>query len=195
MECCSDMVTSILAEVIKSPEMKQRLSDLNQYFYNRKHETQIRDEINILINKLPGCQAITEYPKSGIGAIDLTVNYAQKDQPHAVGTIEFKHQYPKDFRYAPVNNAIISDLLKVVEGPTSHFVLIVQQRTAKAVPAVGMIKFMERNETLENIAKEVALLENLPAFAQNAVLKDKVAVSVSSELLDSTYIFMIYKVQ
>lgn len=189
------MVTRILLDVIQSPEMKQRLSDLNQYFYNRKHETQIRDEISILINKLPSFHAITEYPKSGVGAVDLTVNHAQKDKLHPVGTIEFKHQYPKDFRYGPVNNAIISDLLKEVDRPTSHFVLIVQHRAGKAVPILGMAKYMDRNVPLENVAQEVARLENLPTFSEKAILKDKVEVAVSGELLDSTYIFMIYEVR
>ena len=65
-----DPVTLTLINAIKDPRVKQKLHELNLYFYNRKHENQIRDEITIVINENSDYLAMTEHPKSRNGAVD-----------------------------------------------------------------------------------------------------------------------------
>ncbi|EYD91113.1 hypothetical protein AB98_1201 [Escherichia coli 1-176-05_S3_C1] len=48
--------------------MHKKLNELNGYFYNRKHETQIRDELVVILNQISTLTALSEHPKLGIGA-------------------------------------------------------------------------------------------------------------------------------
>ncbi|MCU3660479.1 hypothetical protein N8W30_18605 [Enterobacter hormaechei subsp. steigerwaltii] len=65
------MIQNLLLEAINHERMHQKLYELNTYFYNRKHETQIRDELVVIINQISSVIAISEHPKLRTGAVDL----------------------------------------------------------------------------------------------------------------------------
>lgn len=54
------MIQNLLLEAINHERMHQKLYELNTYFYNRKHETQIRDELVVIINQISSVIAISE---------------------------------------------------------------------------------------------------------------------------------------
>ena len=62
-------ITKLLLNAIESEAMRSFLELLNEYFYNRKHETQIRDQLSIILNQNTSITALTEYPKQGKLAI------------------------------------------------------------------------------------------------------------------------------
>ena len=46
------MIQDLLIEAISHDRMHKKLNELNCYFYNRKHETQIRDELVVILNQI-----------------------------------------------------------------------------------------------------------------------------------------------
>ena len=46
------MIQDLLIEAISHDRMHKKLNELNGYFYNRKHETQIRDELVVILNQI-----------------------------------------------------------------------------------------------------------------------------------------------
>lgn len=184
-----DPVTSTLIGAIKNPRVKQKLHELNLYFYNRKHENQIRDEISIVINENSDYLAITEHPKSRNGAVDLSLYPVNKDESSLIATIEFKHHYPKDLTIPAVQNSIISDLTRNLSSQTSHFIHIIQQRKIHKKPPVSDVKFLQRNS--DDIAYYTCLLEGLDKFPLK-YNKNSHSITVKSEFVESTYTFDIY---
>ncbi|MCI3235566.1 hypothetical protein MP997_13475, partial [Escherichia coli] len=67
------MIQDLLIEAISHDRMHKKLNELNGYFYNRKHETQIRDELVVILNQISTLTALSEHPKLGIGAVDISL--------------------------------------------------------------------------------------------------------------------------
>lgn len=67
------MIQDLLIEAISHDRMHKKLNELNCYFYNRKHETQIRDELVVILNQISTLTALSEHPKLGIGAVDISL--------------------------------------------------------------------------------------------------------------------------
>lgn len=187
----NDIITSYLINAIKHPRIKQKLHELNLYFYNRKHENQIRDEISIVINENADYLAITEHPKNKSGAVDLSLYMMNEEVPNLISTIELKHHYPKDLSIPAVQNSIISDLTRTVSSQTSHFIHIIQQRTLHKIPPVSSVKFLQRNSS--DITDYTSILENLGRFPLE-YNKNSHSITVQSEFVTSTYTFDIYSV-
>ncbi|HEM6844620.1 TPA: hypothetical protein U2I45_001230 [Providencia rettgeri] len=185
------MITSYLINAIKHPRIKQKLHELNLYFYNRKHENQIRDEISIVINENTDYFAITEHPKNKSGAVDLSLYMMNEEVPNLIATIELKHHYPKDLSIPAVQNSIISDLTRTVSSQTSHFINIIQQRTLHKIPPVSSVKFLQRNSS--DITDYTSILENLGRFPLEYD-KSSHSITVQSEFVTSTYTFDIYSI-
>ncbi|HDH9082445.1 TPA: hypothetical protein PJO43_004926, partial [Escherichia coli] len=119
------MIQDLLIEAISHDRMHKKLNELNCYFYNRKHETQIRDELVVILNQISTLTALSEHPKLGIGAVDISLyNQSILTSEHNgnVATIEIKHHYPKDLLYRQVQEDIISDISRVIVSPTTHFI-------------------------------------------------------------------------
>ena len=184
-----DTVTSTLIDAITHQRTKQKLHELNLYFYNRKHENQIRDEISIVINENSDYLAITEHPKNRSGAVDLSLYKLNEKKSNLIATIEFKHHYPKDLIIPAVQNSIISDLTRSVSSKTSHFIHIIQQRLVHKDPLVSGVKFLQRNS--DNITHYTYLLENISEFPLK-YNKSSHSITVESEFITSTYTFDIY---
>ena len=191
-----------LASVIDSKEMKQELENLNEFFFNRKHENQIRDYlIKSLCTNFPQTIALSEFPKIGHGAVDLS--WYEGD--NLLSTLELKHQYPGDLSINKDVDKLVSDTptgKRCVITPTTHFLLILQSReqikpleslpTSQGKYTFGdgnYLKFMERNKT-ESETQE--LLEN---FEKKIEIVDKKIVHqrVSSSWLKSEYSFYLYE--
>ncbi|HHE4652098.1 TPA: hypothetical protein ACPES3_002725 [Morganella morganii] len=185
----TDTIISILTEAIKNPHVFQKLLNLNLYFYNRKHENQIRDKISLVINKNSNYLAITEHPKNKHGAVDLSLYKLTKEDSSLIATIEFKHHYPKDLAIPAIQNSIISDLTRSVSNQTSHFVHIIQQRVVHKKPPVGDVKFLQRNS--DDIDNYVHILEKLEKFPSKYT-KTRHSITVKSEFITSIYTFDIY---
>lgn len=188
----SESITALLQNAVASKEMKQTLKNLNAYFYNRKHENQIRDTLSIILNNTSSYHCLTEFPKRGNrsaqkgGAVDLSI-YCN-DLP--IATIELKHQYPKDLNYLLVNKTIVADMLRCIEYPTSHFILILQHRSLiKEPPFPSSIKFLERNS--KDISFYLSLLESTPLFPKK-YSQVITPITVTGDYLESTYYFVIY---
>lgn len=186
-------ITKLLLNAIESEAMRSFLELLNEYFYNRKHETQIRDQLSIILNQNTSITALTEYPKQGKignkkgGATDLSI-YCREE---LLATIELKHQYPKDLNYQGVIDAIIIDLFKKVKQPTSHFILILQQRTLLKVPPLAKtIKYLERDSS--DISFYLDKLEQGSEFPKSYISKKLTKIDVKGRYLNSSYYFIIY---
>ncbi len=159
------MIQDLLIEAISHDRMHKKLNELNCYFYNRKHETQIRDELVVILNQISTLTALSEHPKLGIGAVDISLyNQSILTSEHNgnVATIEIKHHYPKDLLYRQVQEDIISDISRVIVSPTTHFIHIIQQRTRINTPSFGQVKFLERDAS--DISTYVQCLEELSSF-------------------------------
>ncbi|HCT4276836.1 TPA: hypothetical protein R8G77_001351 [Citrobacter freundii] len=185
------MIQELLFQAIKHERMQKKLNELNTHFYNRKHETQIRDELVVIINQMNSVIAISEHPKLRIGAVDLSIyNPTRQDieGSASIATIELKHHYPRDLLLEQVQRDILSDLSRVVVSPTSHFIHVIQQRTVLPCPLIGKVKFLERNA--DDISFYVETLENHPSFPQK-FQKKTVCVEVPGTV-QSTYTFNIY---
>ena len=166
------MIQDLLIEAISHDRMHKKLNELNCYFYNRKHETQIRDELVVILNQISTLTALSEHPKLGIGAVDISLyNQSILTSEHNgnVATIEIKHHYPKDL-------------------PTTHFIHIIQQRTKIKTPSFGQVKFLERDAS--DISTYVQCLEELSSFPSN-FHKKSVCIEVLGEIM-STYTFNVY---
>ncbi|CAM7794033.1 TPA: hypothetical protein ACVS3C_004082 [Enterobacter hormaechei] len=184
------MIQNLLLEAINHERMHQKLYELNTYFYNRKHETQIRDELVVIINQISSVIAISEHPKLRTGAVDLSI-YERPlscEDECSIATIELKHHYPKDLLYEQVQKDIITDLSRSVVSQTSHFVHVIQQRTVSSHPKIGKVKFLERDA--DNISPYVKTLEELACFPQDCQ-KKSVCIEVHGTVM-STYTFNIY---
>lgn len=186
-------ITQILFSAIKSESMKECLSDLNLYFYNRKHEGQIRDRLSLILNKEHGLNSLTEYPKikaastGRSAAVDMTVFSVGQ----TLATIELKHQYPIDLANSRVRELIIADFHRGVVYPTSHFILILQQRKIiKEPPFPNTIKYLEKSPF--NIDQCLSSLESDERFPEYAQSKEIISISVDSNYISSTYHFIIY---
>lgn len=186
-------ITQVLLDAIKSESMKECLSDLNLYFYNRKHEGQIRDRLGLILNKEHGLEALTEYPKRKAvstgrsAAVDMTVFSVGQ----TLATIELKHQYPIDLANSRVRELIITDFHRSVVYPTSHFILILQQRKiTKEPPFPNTIKYLEKSPF--NIDQCLSYLESDERFPEYAQSKEIISITVDSNYISSTYHFIIY---
>lgn len=183
-------VTEALESAIKSDRLKSVLTDLNMYFYNRKHEGQIRDALLVEISKNSLYVGLSEYPKSGAGAVDLTL-FHKNERLDTAAVIEFKHHYPKDMNYKGCLDAIVSDTLRTVERHTTHFVLIMQVRNQSGSLPFGSVKFMERNDS--DVHKYIKKLEDYSEFPP-WLEKRKTVISVIGDI-HSEYWFFIYKIR
>lgn len=187
-------ITQVLLSAIRSKLMRECLTNLNLYFYNRKHETQIRDQLSIILNQEHDFLALTEYPKKGAdsaskgGAVDMSI--LSKDQ--AIATIELKHQYPNDMtNIGNVITPIISDFIKCVIHPTSHVILILQQRQViKDLPLPNTIKYLEKKDF--SIDERLSHLEKDSRFPKNISARDISTIEVQSDHILSAYHFVIY---
>lgn len=186
-------ITQTLLSAIKSNSMKECLTDLNQYFYNRKHETQIRDRLSLILNKEHHLNTLTEYPKGtaestgSSAAVDMSIFSDNK----ALATIELKHQYPVDMPNSKVRELIINDFIRCVIYPTSHFILILQQRKVIKEPLLPKtIKYLEKTDF--NINERLSHLEEDSRFPKNISSRDIITVEVQGDHLLSIYNFIIY---
>ncbi|MDA8479822.1 hypothetical protein NNO04_14065 [Citrobacter sp. Awk 4] len=185
------MIRDLLMEAINHERMLQKLNELNTYFYNRKHETQIRDELVVIINQISPVIAISEYPKLRIGAVDLSLYespLSSFEDNHSIATIELKHHYPRDLLLEKVQNDILSDISRTIVSPTTHFLHIIQQRDERARPLIGKVKYLERNA--RDISPYVKCLEELSTFPRN-YRKESISIEVQGDIM-STYTFNIY---
>ncbi|MDA8500493.1 MULTISPECIES: hypothetical protein [unclassified Citrobacter] len=185
------MIQELLFQAIKHERMQKKLNELNAHFYNRKHETQIRDELVVIINQMNSVIAISEHPKLRIGAVDLSIYNPTRqgnEESDCIATIELKHHYPRDLLLEQVQRGILSDLSRKVVSPTSHFIHVIQQRTVLPCPLIGKVKFLERNA--DDISFYVETLENLPSFPPS-FQKKTVCIDVPG-IVRSTYTFNIY---
>ncbi|MGK4443123.1 hypothetical protein ACSMDF_07105 [Yersinia enterocolitica] len=186
------MINDLLIAAISHVRMRHKLNDLNCYFYNRKHETQIRDELVIILNEISQLTAISEYPKFGFGAVDLSLyDHSMMTCGHHgnnVATIELKHHYPKDLLIGQVQKEIISDISRKVVSPTTHFIHIIQQRTMIRPPIFGSVKYLERNATDVNFY--VDALEQKHSFPKS-FKKKSVCIETHGDLM-SAYTFNVY---
>lgn len=185
------MIQDLLIEAISHDRMHKKLNELNGYFYNRKHETQIRDELVVILNQISTLTALSEHPKLGIGAVDISLyNQSILTSEHNgnVATIEIKHHYPKDLLYRQVQEDIISDISRVIVSPTTYFIHIIQQRTRINTPSFGQVKFLERDAS--DISTYVQYLEELSSFPSN-FHKKSICIEVLGEIM-STYTFNVY---
>lgn len=185
------MIQDLLIEAISHDRMHKKLNELNCYFYNRKHETQIRDELVVILNQISTLTALSEHPKLGIGAVDISLyNQSILTSEHNgnVATIEIKHHYPKDLLYRQVQEDIISDISRVIVSPTTHFIHIIQQRTRINTPSFGQVKFLERDAS--DISTYVQCLEELSSFP-SIFHKKSICIEVLGEIM-STYTFNVY---
>ncbi len=183
-------VTEALVSAIKSDQLKSVLADLNMYFYNRKHEGQIRDALLVEISKNSLYVGLSEYPKSGAGAVDLTL-FHKNGGLDTAAVIEFKHHYPKDMNYRGCLDAIVSDTSRAVERPTTHFVLIMQVRNQSEALPFGPVKFMERNDPdVHTYVKKLDDYSKFPPWLE----KREAMVSVVDDI-HSEYWFFIYKIR
>ncbi|MBN3068619.1 hypothetical protein H5A34_10120 [Pectobacterium brasiliense] len=185
------MIQNLLLKAISHERMRQKLHDLNCYFYNRKHETQIRDELVLIINKISKLTAISEHPKCMRGAVDLSIydpSIPVAENGGGIATIELKHHYPKDLLLWPVKRDIASDISRGVVSPTTHFIHIVQQRTLVDTPSFGRVKFLERDA--DDISFYVGNLEKMSAFPRH-FRKESVCIEVQCKL-KSKYTFNVY---
>lgn len=185
----TDTVTTLVIDAISHPRVKKKLHELNLYFYNRKHENQIRDEISIVLNENSDYLAMTEHPKKINGAVDLSIYKVNDFECNLVSTIELKHHYPKDLTVSVVQNSIISDLTRTVESKTTHFIHIIQHRSVHKKPLVSEIKYLHRDAT--NIANYTNILEGIDRFPLK-YHKNSHSITVQSEIMTSTYTFNIY---
>ncbi len=138
------MIQDLLLQAISHERMRQKLHDLNCYFYNRKHETQIRDELTLIINKISNLTALSEHPKCRAGAVDLSIydsSIPESVNGAGIATIEIKHHYPKDLVLPQVKRDIALDISRVIFSPTTHFIHILQQRTLLERPSFGRVKY------------------------------------------------------
>jgi len=134
--------TQILIDSINSEFLKKRLDEINKHLYNRKQEGQIRDALLFDINNGSKLKGLSEFPKKCHGAVDLTLF----SEGNRVATIEFKHHYPGDLHLKSVIDSIIKDIGRVVEVPTSHFVLIIQEREIEEPNEILCeLNYMNRN--------------------------------------------------
>lgn len=185
------MIQNLLLKAISHERMRQKLHDLNCYFYNRKHETQIRDELVLIINKISKLTAISEHPKCMRGAVDLSIydpSIPVAENGGGIATIELKHHYPKDLLLWPVKRDIASDIARVVVSPTTHFIHIVQQRKLVDTPSFGRVKFLERDA--DDISSYVRSVEEMSAFPSH-FKKESVCIEVQCKLR-SKYTFNVY---
>lgn len=181
-------ITQVLLSAIKSKSMRECLTNLNLYFYNRKHETQIRDQLSLVLNQEHGLLTLTEYPKNKNGAVDMST--FSKDQ--AIATIELKHQYPNDMTDTKgVIPPVISDFIKCVIRPTSHVILILQQRKViKDLPLPNTIKYLEKKDF--SIDERLSHLEKDSRFPKNISARDISTIEVQSDHILSIYHFVVY---
>ncbi|WP_447515305.1 hypothetical protein [Escherichia coli] len=185
------MIQDLLIEAISHDRIHKKLNELNCYFYNRKHETQIRDELVVILNQISTLTALSEHPKLGIGAVDISLyNQSILTSEHNgnVATIEIKHHYPKDLLYRQVQEDIIFDISRVIVSPTTHFIHIIQQRTRINTPSFGQVKFLERDAS--DISTYVQCLEELSSFP-SIFHKKSICIEVLGEIM-STYTFNVY---
>ncbi len=186
------MIHDLLMTAISHERMYQKLNDLNRFFYNRKHETQIRDELVIILNKISQLTAISEYPKLGFGAVDLSLyDHSMMTCGHHgnnVATIELKHHYPKDLLIEQVQKDIIFDISRKIVSPTTHFIHIIQQRTMIRPPIFGSVKYLERNAADVNFY--VDALEQEHSFPKSFE-KKSVCIETYGDLM-SAYTFNVY---
>lgn len=185
------MIQDLLIDAISSERMYQKLNDLNLYFYNRKHETQIRDELVTIINKTSPLTALSEHPKIGAGAVDISLydpSMLTVGHSDSVATIEIKHHYPKDLFLRQVQKDIISDISRVIVSPTTHFIHIIQQREIITPPSFGRAKFLARNAN--DISLYVKSIEEMSAFPRS-FQKESVRIEVRDNLI-SVYTFNVY---
>lgn len=186
------MIQELLMKAINHERMRQRLTDLNRYFYNRKHETQIRDELVIILNEIGPFAALSEHPKIAAGAVDLSLYEPHTSQPLpciCTASIELKHHYPKDLLYRQVQEDILSDITRKVAVQTTHFIHIIQQRSVHQLPSLGAVKYLGRNA--DSISDCVSTLENLPAFISCVLSKQSIAIEVPGDIT-SVYTFNVY---
>jgi hypothetical protein len=181
------MVMDSLVNAINSEHLKSTLSCLNKHFYNRKHEGQIRDAVLVELNERSDYVGVSEYPKCGVGSVDLTL-FSKENGLFSAATV-FKHHYPKDLNNMVDVNSIISDVTRTVENKTTHFVLIIQVRGIEGGKFVGPVKYMERNDSeVETYVKKLEADSRFPTYVE----KRDVSVEVSDEM-ESTYYFYIYQ--
>lgn len=186
-----EMIQDLLLKAIKHERMLQKLTELNTYFYNRKHESQIRDELAVIINQISSVIAVSEHPKLKTGAIDLSLYerpVSRCEDTCCIATIELKHHYPKDLLHEQVQRDIMSDLSRVVVSPTTHFIHVIQQRDILTPPLIGRVKFLERDA--QDVSLYVRALEGLESFPRY-FKRDTVCIEVHGNLM-STYTFNIY---
>lgn len=138
------IVSDALEKAIKSEYLKSTLNLLNKYFYNRKHESKIRDSILVCINETSSFKGFSEFPKTKKGAVDLSLFDKQNN---FVAAIEFKHHYPKDLNLSVDRKKIISDITRSVEEKTTHFILIMQERKLVLDEISPPLKYMNRNDS------------------------------------------------
>ncbi|QDI09212.1 hypothetical protein electrica_03114 [Klebsiella electrica] len=185
------MIQDLLLEAIKHERMLKKLDELNAHFYNRKHETQIRDELVVIINQISSVVAISEHPKLRGGAVDLSIYEPPQssiEDSDSIATIELKHHYPRDLLLEPVQRDILSDLSRTVVLPTTHFVHVIQQRIIHTPPLIGKVKFLQRDTN--DISFCVRTLEELDAFPRE-FQKKAISIKVHGNVT-STYTFNIY---
>lgn len=181
------MVTDEIEKAIRSAEFKSTLEILNEYFYNRKHEGQIRDSILICINKNSCLKGFSEHPKCRAGAVDLSLLDKQNE---SVATIEFKHHYPKDLNLASDREAIIFDMTRTVKEKTTHFILILQERKQKSEDIFPPLKYMERNDEYQE--KYTFLIDKALNEIPLEYSKSLISITVEAGPVLSKYTFIIY---
>ncbi len=185
------MIQGLLLKAISHERMRQKLHDLNCYFYNRKHETQIRDELTLIINKISSLTALSEHPKCRAGAVDLSIydsSITERENGAGIATIEIKHHYPRDLVLPQVKRDIALDISRVIFSPTTHFIHILQQRTLNERPPFGQVKYLERDD--DDISFYVKGLEGMSLFPSN-FKKNSVCIEVQCKV-KSKYTFNVY---
>lgn len=176
--------TSLIFEAICSSFFKERIAEINYCLYNRKQEAQIRDLILFYITKNAPYDALSEFPKVGKGAVDLSIF----EGIQTLATVEFKFQYPRDCLKQGVIEAFIKDINRAVDTQTTHFVLIIQEREQKGSLRCDL-KYMDLNQKyhktlLNKFESHIGFRKNHNKYVEH--------IKVDG-LIDSVYTFIVYE--
>ncbi len=176
--------TKAIIDAIDSSFLKKRINEINDSLYNRKQECQIRDAILFYINQSTSYIGLSEFPKNGKGAVDLTLF----ERKQTVATIEFKFQYPGDLAKPKIIESFIKDIYRKVVETTSHFVLIVQERE-KIGDLLCDLKYMNLNKPFHNdLLTDFQSNKSFPKSCQRYIRHVRATGKV-----DSKYTFVVYE--